>query len=300
MEINPVTREMAKLVIGLAGQSGDGKTRSALELAYGLADFTPSKIGVLDTENRRASLFCDLYKGRQDLKGDHRFLIGEMVPPFSPKRYIDSMRQFAEKGVDVLVIDSISHEFEGEGGIEEIANKAVEEGKKMADWNKAKREHKRFMNTLLFLPMHVIACVRAREKTDFRNPAKPVSMGIQPITEKNVMFEMTMSFLLSDKGRKRETLKLPDEYAPLVGVDGYITAQHGKNLRDWIGGVDPIERAKNALRLAASNGTESLKNAWVALSKDEQRELTAFKDSLKDLASHSDSEKKDENGEHRW
>lgn len=285
MEIRPVSRELTKFVVGLAGQSGDGKTRSALELAHGLTNYDPSKIGFLDTENRRGSLYSDIF-------GANKFLIGDLTPPFSPDRYAAAMRQFADQNIEVLIIDSITHEWEGEGGCEEIAHAPKADGsqRKVANWLEAKRQHKRFMNTLLFLPVHIIACIRSREKTDFRDPTKPVSLGIQPITEKNVMFECTFSFQLSQRGQRRQILKLGGDMERIVGTDGYITAEHGKALRDWIGGFDPMEKAKASLRLAASQGTDILKVCWLALPTKSQKALASFKDTLKPLADAADKE----------
>lgn len=280
LQIRPVRRESAKLVIGLAATSGEGKTYSALLLALGLAGGDPSKVGLLDTENRRGSLYADIFDGP--------FQIGDLTPPFSPSRFVGAMTQFANAGVEALVIDSMSHEWEGEGGCEEIANNP---NKRIADWLTAKREHKRFMNALLHLPCHVVACFRAREKTDFKNPSSPKSLGLQPITEKNVLFEMTASFLLREQGRIHDEIKLPECLRPILGNPGYFTTEHGKQLRDWVGGVDPIERAKNVLRLAAGEGSEAMKSAWLSLDKPTQKQLVAFKDTLKDLAAHADAER---------
>lgn len=283
LQIRPVKREAAKLVIGIAGQSGEGKTYSALLLALGLAGGDPSKVGLLDTENRRGSLYSDIF--------DKPFMIGDLVPPFSPGRYNSAMREFAESGVEALVIDSTSHEWEGEGGCEEIANNP---SKRIPDWLAAKREHKRFMNAMLFLPCHVIACFRAREKTDFKDPRNPRPLGIQPITEKNVLFEMTASMLVTNRGYHRSEIKIPKCLHGILGtgqVDGYLSEQHGAQLRDWVGGKDPVENAKNILRLAASNGTEALKTAFVAMDAKMKAALNSFKDTLKDLAAHADAER---------
>jgi hypothetical protein len=290
LQIRPVRRESAKLVIGLAATSGEGKTYSALLLALGLAGGDASKVGLLDTENRRGSLYSDIFGA------DRPFLIGDLLPPFSPTRYISAMREFADAGVEALVVDSMSHEHEGEGGLEEIAHKPKSDGspRKVADWITAKREHKRFMNTLLYLPCHVVCCFRAREKMDFKNTGpkgEPVSLGLQPVCEKNVLFEMTASFLLSDKGRHHDEIKLPECLRPILGDDGYLTEEHGRKLRDWAGGADPIERAKNILRLASSSGMEALKTAFLGLDRTTQKALSEFKDTLKDLAAHADSER---------
>lgn len=281
-EIKPVKRGSAKLVVGLCAPSGEGKTYTALLMALGLAGGDPSKVGLLDTEGR-GSLYSDIF--------DSPFQILEMGAPFSPARYISAMRQFASAGVEALVIDSMSHEHEGEGGLEEIANrpKANGEMRKIADWLTAKREHRKFMNTLLYLPCHVIACFRAREKMDFRDPKAPTSLGMQPITEKNVLFEMTASFLLHDKGRQHEEIKLPENLRSILGNPGYFTTDHGKQLRDWCGGVDPVEKAKSILRLAASQGSEALREAWATIGKTNQKALSTFKDTLKGLAEHADT-----------
>ena len=79
LNICPAVRTSAKLVIGLAGTSGSGKTYSALQLAYGLAGKDATKVGLLDTENRRGSLYSHVL-------GNPPFLIGDLAAPFSPQR----------------------------------------------------------------------------------------------------------------------------------------------------------------------------------------------------------------------
>src|SRR4051812_34889739 len=102
LDIRPVSRDAAKLVIGLVATSGEGKTYSALQLALGLANMDPSRVGLLDTETRRGSLSADFSRAP--------FLMGARSPPFSPGRYAKAMRQFAAVGIEALVIDSMSHE----------------------------------------------------------------------------------------------------------------------------------------------------------------------------------------------
>lgn len=282
LEIKPVRRCGARVVIGVAGVSGSGKTYTALLLAYGIANGKADKIGFLDTENRRGSLYANIFT--------EPFLIGDLVAPFSPARYVEAIEEFQARGVDVLVIDSVSHEWEGPGGCEEIAANTTG---KIADWKTAKREHKRFMNALLLSDMHIIACLRAREKTDFRIPSKPVSLGIQPICEKNFMFEMTASMLMENEGQSQQVLKCPAELRSLLGRGSdYITENDGYALRKWIDGADndPLEGVRNRLRLAASRGSESMKAAWLDLDKKQQHALASFKDTLKAQAVAVDEE----------
>lgn len=264
LNIREAVREGARLVIGISGVSGSGKTYTALQMAWGLAKGNSKKVGLLDTENKRGSLYADCLVGKDGKSNP--FLIGDLYAPFSPQRYSAAIKEFQEAGVEVLVVDSGSHEWEGEGGCEDIAD----DGGKVANWKKAKREHKKFMNTLLTCDMHIIVCNRAREKTSFKDPKSPVSLGIQPICEKNFLFEMTVSFMIHDEGRRREILKCPADLQPIIGKpDGYLGAREGLALRQWVDGakqLDPeVERARNTILSHASEGLESVNAIWQEL-----------------------------------
>lgn len=269
IQIREAQRAGARLVIGIAGISGSGKTYTALQLAWGLAGGNARKVGFLDTENRRGSLYADVLKDR---KGDvHRFMIGDLYAPFSPQRYIDAILEFQRAGVEVLVIDSISHEWEGPGGCEDIANAG---NPKTPKWNDAKREHKRFMTALLQSDMHVVACIRAREKVKMSRGADGKTLieplGVMPVAEKNFMFEMTASVMMWNEGRQQEVLKCPEELKPILGRgNNYITAADGLALRKWVeGGVqlDPeVEHARNVLQTTTEQGLAALDSAIGAL-----------------------------------
>ncbi|MGP9633754.1 AAA family ATPase [Halomonas sp. AOP43-A1-21] len=261
IQIRPAERKGARMVIGLAGISGSGKTFSALQLAWGIAGYDASKVGLLDTENRRGSLYADALK---DANGNtHQFMIGDLYPPFSPDRYAEAIHAFQKAGVEVLVVDSTTHEWEGSGGCEEIAHNT---SSKMADWKKAKAAHKRFMNALLQTDMHIIPCIRAREKMDFTDPKKPVSLGVQPIQEKNFMFEMTASLLMWNEGTAQQVLKCPEELKPILGRgQGYLTAQDGFALRQWVagaGGNQTLEKWRNRLQSITEQGEKVVMDAW--------------------------------------
>lgn len=267
INIRKAKREGARLVIGLAGISGSGKTRSAIELAYGLANFDPEKIGFLDTENRRGSLYSEVLRENAVKPTDVEFWIGDLDAPFSPQRYIDAIQQFQELGVEVLVIDSVSHEWEGQGGCEDIAHAGSPRNPK---WNEAKREHKRFMNALLQSNMHVICCIRAREKVklvkrDGKTEYEP--QGIMPVTEKNFMFEMTASLMMWNEGSAQDVMKCPGELREILGRgEGYLTAADGKALREWVDGakqLDPaVEAWRNRLRTNTEQGAAHIRDCW--------------------------------------
>ncbi len=257
-QIETAVRQGARLLIQLSGVSGSGKTYSALQLAYGLAGGDAEKIVGIDTENRRMSLNADI------LPGKARFRIINFFAPFSPERYIQAIKAACDAGAEVIVIDSVTHEWESEGGCEWIANQT-----RFPDWKRAKAEHKRFMTYMLQCPAHVIACTRAREKVDFSDPKNPRPLGIQPIQEKNFSFEATVSLMMHDQGRRQDVLKCPADLQAILGRGkGFITADDGAALRAWVDGgqqVDPaIEHARGTLLNVCEQGLDALKAAWGA------------------------------------
>ena len=257
-EIKEAKRLGARLLIQLSGVSGSGKTYSALHLAYGLTGCDSSKIIGIDTENRRMSLYADCLPNKDS------FRVLEFFAPFSPARYIEAIKACCEAGAEVIVIDSVSHEWESEGGCEWIANNS---SGRLADWKTAKREHKRFMTFMLQCPAHIIACTRAREKTDFSDTKNPVSLGIQPIQEKNFSFEATVSLLMHEQGKSQDVLKCPAELQKILGRGrGYITAEDGMALRHWVdgGGVvdQEVERARGLFLNAAEQGLDVLRKTY--------------------------------------
>ena len=203
-EIRKAQRQGARLLIQLSGVSGSGKTFTALQLAYGLAGNNADKVVMIDTENRRGSLYAESLP--------QPFNIIDFYAPFSPARYIQAIEAACNAGAEVIVIDSTSHEWESEGGCEWIANQT-----RFPDWKRAKAEHKRFMTYMLQCPAHVIACTRAREKVDFSDPKNPIKLGIQPIQEKNFSYEATVSLMMHDQGKRQDVLKCPAELQAVLG-----------------------------------------------------------------------------------
>lgn len=290
IQIRKAQREGARLVIGLAGVSGSGKTRTAIELAYGLSNYQPGKIGFLDTENRRGSLYADVLQRHATHPTNEAFLIGDLYPPFSPQRYIEAIEEFAKAGVEVLVIDSASHEWEGEGGCQEIAEGG---NPKLPNWQFAKKLHKKFVNKLLQCDMHIIVCLRAREKAkpekqivDGREKTVYVDLGMQPITEKNFMFEMTASLMMHDQGTRQDVTKCPADLMQSLGRGkGYITSADGKALRDWVDGakqLDPrVEAWRNRLLTVTDQGRQHVESCWAQVPAGIQKALgKAFLDQL--------------------
>lgn len=297
--IQPAKRKAVPMLISLAGVSGSGKTYSALLLAAGLAG--PSgKVGFLDTENGRGSMYADSPGIQAALPQGYQ--IAEMREPYSPARYSEAVEAFEKHGCNVLVIDSATHEWEGYGGCADIAENNKLKG--MPNWAKAKMEHKRMMNHLLASPMHLIFCLRARDKVKImknsQGKEEVVPIGLQPIQEKNFTFEMTLSLLLDEHTHRPEVTKCPEPLLHLFqGEQPLITKMMGEKLRQWAesGVQEEIDAGKliEQARTYAAQGTEAYQDFWKSI-PGKQQNLIGLKehDKNKELARMADDHRKRE------
>ena len=237
----PAVRENVGLLIGLAGASGSGKTYTAMRLAAGICQ--GKRFAVIDTEAGRAKHYADAFAF------DH----GDLKPPFSPLSYADAIRAADEAGYPVIVVDSMSHEHAGEGGIldmqeAEFQRMGGRESSKMASWIKPKGEHRKMVSRLLQVRAHLILCFRAEEKIEMARNAegkmevrkKVTATGLDgwvPICEKNLPYELTASFLLmASKPGVPLPIKLQEQHKALFPLDKAITEQSGLALAQWAQG----------------------------------------------------------------
>ena len=257
--IRPAVREKIGLLFGIAGASGSGKTFSALTLARGIANGT-GKIAVIDTEAGRALHYAPKPGTQADGVKTFNFLHLDFPPPFTPERYIEAIQACEAEGATVIVIDSMSHEWNGEGGCSDMAEAAAiaaatdRDGNVNAwkidamtgpSWKKPKLRHKRMMARLIQCRTHLIFCLRAEEKVKFVKAEQPngkskteiVPVGFQPICEKGFMFELSGSMTLHPitPGHPRYDLphKLNDELRQIFPESAFIDAAAGKRLRMW-------------------------------------------------------------------
>jgi len=278
MSIQPAQRKGVKGIFGFAGQSGTGKTYTALMFGYGLTGCDGAKLGLLDTENGRGSLYSDI------LPDGDRYLTMDLKPPFHPRRYIAAIKEFEAAGVEVLVIDSYTHEWDGEGGCSEIAqygdytDEQYASGKwgvtecKRAQWQIAKREDKKLVNVMLQCSMQIVVCMRAQEKSKVEPDGSVSSIGIKPICEKKFDFECTTLMLMQDEGMSQKVTRCPADLKPFMGRgDNYIGIQDGLAVREWLAGGKPmteIDRHRAALMAATDRNAH-----WATLPKAIQAEF---------------------------
>jgi hypothetical protein len=250
-QIKKAVRKAVPAIICLYGKSGGGKTYSALKLAQGLVG--KERICLIDTENGRASHYADEFD----------FDIIDLDPPFTPSRYIQAIKTAQDGGYKAIVIDSISHEWEGIGGCLEMA-----EGKTgLQAWAKPKEQHRKMMNMLLQAKSHIIFCARAKdnlEQVKINGKTEIVNHGLVPIQEKNFPFEMLITLKMEDKG-KVSIEKCVKGLEESLKINGYINESHGKIIADWINQGAKVDL--EAKQLMSKARTEAMKGvdivSWV-------------------------------------
>lgn len=234
-DFQPAVRENVSLLIALAGASGSGKTYSALRLAMGLAP--TGKIAFIDTEARRGLHYADQFQ----------FIHADMRPPFRPENFLAGIRAAEKSGAEVIIIDSFSHEYDGEDGIMDWAAALESSGTKSpGNWKIPKLAHKKLMNALLQCRASIIFCLRADEKIKIvKENGKTVveQLGWMPIAEKRFIFEMTASFTLTpDKpGYPQFNLphKLQEQHRHMFAENQRIGEEAGRALAAWAKGGAP-------------------------------------------------------------
>lgn len=227
------TRKKAKLRLALAGPSGSGKTLSALMIAGGMTDGDWSRVALIDTEHERARFYAD--RSEWDIG---EFLYQPLFPPYKAQKYIDyATTGAAAVGEDgVLIVDSLSHAWEGEGGVLEYKSEvAKKQGKNdYTAWDEAGKMQNTLINSLLSLPCHVIVTLRTKTaytmEVNDRGKNVPVKIGLAPIQRENTEYEFDIVLNLDRQHyatASKDTTFLDDFNAP-------ITPEIGVKIRDWL------------------------------------------------------------------
>lgn len=218
-------RKQAKLRLGLTGPSGSGKTYSALTLAKTLG----KKIAVIDTENGSASLYTHLCE----------FDTLDMQKPYSPERFIQYINEAEKAGYEVLVIDSITHEWSGPGGCIEINDTLAASkyrGNTWSAWSETTPRHRKLLDAIVASPMHMIVTLRSKTETaqvDDGGRKKVVKLGMK--TEQRDGFEYELSVVLDIVHEGHYAVASKDRTGLFTGKDPKpITEQTGKDLLNWL------------------------------------------------------------------
>ncbi len=232
LQLRKAERKKAKLRVGLAGPSGSGKTYSALLLASGIASW--DKIAMIDTENGSGELYTQL--------GGYNVIT--LGGPFEPEKYMEAIKLCEKSGIEVIIIDSITHEWDGAGGGLEIIDKL---GGRYQDWSKVTPRHKGFIDAILQSSCHVITTVRKKQDyemtKDQNGKLKVEKVGMKEITREGFEYELTLSFELDI----RHNAKAGKDRTGLFMDKPEFVVSHatGQRLVEWANlGIDDPETGR--------------------------------------------------------
>lgn len=249
----PAVRTQVPLWIGLMGPSGGGKTYSALEIATGLQAVRGGDIYFIDTEANRALHYADYFK----------FFHVPFRAPFGALDYLAAIKSVVARGAGVVIVDSMSHEHEGEGGLIESHEAEVErmagndfkkrEAVKMLAWNKPKQARRQLIQAMLQMNTCFVLCFRSKDSSKpIRKDGKMevVHMGFVPIAGDEFVFEMTVNALLlpgaagvptwnSELAGEQMRVKKPRQFLDVFKDGQPLTRDHGRVLAEWAQGSVP-------------------------------------------------------------
>lgn len=247
----PAVRERVPLLVGLVGPSGSGKTFSALRLATGIQRVAGGDIYVIDTEAKRALHYADKFKFRHI----------PFLAPFSPLDYLAAIKHCVDKGAKTIVIDSMSHEHEGPGGVLEEHQSEMERLAKawgtsldktnMPAWAVPKGKRRILLNAITQMEINLIFCFRSKKKIRIISGKQPEQRGWMPIAGEEFIYELTAKCLLYPGSRgvpmwtpveteEREMFKLPEQFRDVFAKAEPLSDIIGEKLARWAAGEAPV------------------------------------------------------------
>jgi len=175
------TKKAAKLRMSIAGPSGSGKTYTALLFAQALS---PSgKIAVVDTEHGSASKYADQFD----------FDVVELSN-FHPDKYVKAISAAVSGGYEVVILDSITHAWNGPGGILAIVNQ------NFGKWKDVQPVEQAFIEAIVGSPIHIIATMRAKVQyeveKDTNGKPSPKKIGMGAIQRDGMEYEFDIAAMM--------------------------------------------------------------------------------------------------------
>ncbi|MGV0939409.1 ATP-binding protein [Empedobacter sp. ULE_I140] len=219
MQLRKSERKKAKIKMALQGSSGSGKTYSSLLLAQGITNKDFSKIAIIDTENGSADLYAHL--------GDYNVLA--LQPPYTPEKYIEAIELCEKEGMEVIIIDSISHAWDE---LLDFHSKLA--GNSFTNWAKVTPRQKAFTDKILQCKAHVIATMRTKQ--DYVLNQKdgkyvPEKVGLKAVQRDGLDYEFTLVF---DIDIKHFAVSSKDRTGLFMGRPEFIiNSGTGRRILEW-------------------------------------------------------------------
>jgi len=182
MELKKSNRNQARIRVAMQGPSGSGKSYSSLLLGFGICQ-NWHKIAIIDTEHQSAHLYSHL--------GEYNVL--NLSEPYTPERYIEAITTCENAGMDVIIIDSISHEWEGDGGILDIHSNMS--GNSFTNWSKVTPRHNALVRKILASSCHIIATIRSKQDyilAEKNGKTVPEKVGMKGVQRDGLEYDYTI------------------------------------------------------------------------------------------------------------
>ncbi len=230
MQLRHSQRKVAKMRLALQGASGSGKTYSSLLIAYGMTSDW-SKIAVIDTENGSADLYAHL--------GGYNVL--SMTGPYAPEKYIEAIELCEKVGMEVIIIDSISHCWDYL-----LDFHANLQGNSFANWAKVTPRQNAFIQRILTSSSHVICTMRSKQEyvlNERNGKMIPEKVGLKAVQRDNVDYEFTVVF---DINMKHYAMASKDRTGLFAGHSEFpLTCQVGMRILEWCNQCESSNKIQN-------------------------------------------------------
>ena len=224
MILQTANKKRAKIKMGLQGPAGSGKTYSALLVAYGIC-MDWAKVAVVDTENHSAELYSHL--------GEYNVL--SMLAPFTPEKYVDAISICEKAGMEVIIVDSSTHEWECL-----LEYHSSLQGNSFTNWAKVIPRHNDFIQKMLQSPCHIISTVRTKQDyilVEKNGKMVPEKVGLKSVQRDGLEYEYTLVF---DLDMKNHATASKDRTGLFFGKpEQKLKIETGKQIQAWCSsGVD--------------------------------------------------------------
>ena len=252
MEIRKAERKKSKLRLGLAAPSGAGKTYSALKMAFGIG----GKVGMIDTEAGSGDLYAHL--------GDYDII--QVDAPYSVEKYRKAINLFESSMYSVIVIDSLSHAWAGDGGLLDKQGKIADRGtNSFSAWRTITPEHNQLVEAMLSSPCHIIATMRSKQEyvleTNDKGKQTPKKVGMAPVQREGMEYEFTV---MLDIDMHHIASASKDRTSLFDGRFFKIDEKTGGELREWLESGAEVAAPKIDEPEGLPWLTEKLADKWVS------------------------------------
>ncbi|MCW5518488.1 AAA family ATPase [Aureitalea sp. L0-47] len=248
MEIRISERKKAKIKLALQGSAGSGKTYSALLIAKGLIDGEFTKTAIIDTENGSADLYAHL--------GNYNVVT--LQPPYSPERFIEAISLCEKAGMEVIIIDSISHCWDY---LLDVHSNMP--GNSFTNWGKITPRQNAFVNKILQSNTHIISTMRVKQDyvlNQKNGKMVPEKVGLKAIQRNDLDYEFTMVF---DVDIAHQVKASKDRTGLFIDKPEFIiNAATGKKIKQWCDEGHGSGGKEISMEIAACETLEGLRHIY--------------------------------------